>query len=315
MNKNSTKNKERNFFFQNPLLLTKIKDMNNFYLRRNNLDEDNDQYLTYTKKILNKINNHYPSLKINNIINEYNNKTNYHFNIVSNKASRKSFINTFYDNKSLTERNDKENINNTNFLKYNKNFFYEKNKEKISNDQRLSEIKISKKYFKSLSNKINEDYQILTPKEKEISRKESKKSEKMRSVTTRKPQKNMNVKNHEFIPLTERNRKRNSNIKILDNLIKYGINKNEINNMKEKINQNKIKKILKLKGSIHIKNIYNDYANTTKIIDEYKRNNTTKLKYLYYSLGKMKLKQFQRDEKENTKIKKLGYNLFWTINK
>ena len=99
MNKNSMKNKERNFFFQNPLLLTKIKDMNNFYLRRNNLDEDNDQYLTYTKKILNKINNHYPSLKINNIINEYNNKTNYHFNIVSNKASRKSFINTFYDKK------------------------------------------------------------------------------------------------------------------------------------------------------------------------------------------------------------------------
>lgn len=315
MNKNSTKNKERNFFFQNPLLLTKIKDMNNFYLRRNNLDEDNDQYLTYTKKILNKINNHYPSLKINNIINEYNNKTNYHFNIVSNKASRKSFINTFYDNKSLTERNNKENINNTNFLKYNKNFFYEKNKEKISNEQRLSEIKISKKYFKSLSNKINEDYQILTPKEKEISRKESKKSEKMRSVTTRKPQKNMNIKTREFIPLTERNRKRNSNMKILDNLIKYGINKNEINNMKEKINQNKIKKILKLKGSIHIKNIYNDYANTTKIIDEYKRNNTTKLKYLYYSLGKKQLKQFQRDEKENTKIKKLGYNLFWTINK
>ena len=60
--------KEKNFFFQNPLLLTKKKDMNNFYLNRKEQDEEKDQYLTYSKKILNKINNQFPMLKINNII-------------------------------------------------------------------------------------------------------------------------------------------------------------------------------------------------------------------------------------------------------
>ena len=71
----------------------------------------------------------------------------------------------------------------------------------------------------------------------------------------------------------------------------------------------------KLKGSIQVKSIYDDFIKTKKIIDDYKKANSTQLKYLYYSSGKKELKPFDKNEKENTRINKLGYNLFWNINK
>jgi hypothetical protein len=37
---------EKNFFYQNPLLLTKKKDMKNFYLYQKECGEENDQYFT-----------------------------------------------------------------------------------------------------------------------------------------------------------------------------------------------------------------------------------------------------------------------------
>ena len=122
-------------------------------------------------------------------------------------------------------------------------------------------------------------------------------------------------KDPEFNALTDRYVKRNSNVKLFNKLISLGIKKDDLNNVKGKINENKVKRIRKLKGSIHIKNIYNDYLKTKKIIDDYKKNNTIPLKYLYYSVGKTVLRPFQKSEKENNKINKLGYNLFWTINK
>ena len=63
----------------------------------------------------------------------------------------------------------------------------------------------------------------------------------------------MNVKTREFISLTERNRKRNSNIKILDNLIKYGIKKKK-KKIKEKKKQTKKKKKEKMKMKMKIPN-------------------------------------------------------------
>ena len=64
-----------------------------------------------------------------------------------------------------------------------------------------------------------------------------------------------------------------------------------------------------------IKNIYDDCIKTKKIIDDYTKANSTKLKYLYYSSGEKELRPLDKNEKENIRINKLGYNLFWNINK
>ena len=71
----------------------------------------------------------------------------------------------------------------------------------------------------------------------------------------------------------------------------------------------------RLKGTIQIKSIYDDFIKTKKIIDDYKKFNNTKIKNLYYYSGKKLIKPFQQYETENNKINKIGYKLFWTINK
>ena len=119
-----SKNNEKNFFYQNPLLLTKKKDMNNFYLYKNTQGEENDQYLNYSKKILNKINNQFPMMKISNIIKEMsNNKNRTYYRMKTFRKSKKeiNISNSFNRRKSMTRRvkNDglginTNNINNTN---------------------------------------------------------------------------------------------------------------------------------------------------------------------------------------------------------
>ena len=165
-----SKNNEKNFFYQNPLLLTKKKDMNNFYLFKNTQGEENDQYLNYSKKILNKINNQFPMMKISNIIKEMsNNKNRTYYRMKTFRKSKKeiNISNSFNRRKSLTQRvkNDglginTNNINNTNNnkmnnnigLKINKNFFVEKFKG-LNDMPKVSEIKILKKISKDIKNK------------------------------------------------------------------------------------------------------------------------------------------------------------------
>lgn len=330
-----SENNEKNFFYQNPLLLTKKKDMNNFYLYKNTQGEENDQYLNYSKKILNKINNQFPMMKISNIIKEMsNNKNRTYYRMKTFRKSKKeiNISNSFNRRKSMTQqvKNDglginTNNINNTNNnkmnnnigLKINKNFFVEKFKG-LNDMPKVSEIKILKKISKDIKNKKFSNGDIkeneknkINPKEKKLSLflrpKKSVKSKKIRNVAKK--------KEFEFIPLTERNTKRASNLKIFDKLTKIGINKNEINNIKEKITDMKKKRISKLKGSIQIRNIYDDCIKTKKIIDDYTKANSTKLKYLYYSSGEKELRPLDKNEKENIRINKLGYNLFWNINK
>ena len=325
--------KEKNFFFQNPLLLTKKKDVNNFYLNRKEQDEEKDQYLTYSKKILNKINNQFPMLKINNIINEYNNKTNYRFNMIKrSKTIRKNMFNTFHDNKSLNQNNRDKRQSLTLRIDKNINFFSDKNT--IKNDEnKLSQINIFKKYKEEMKNIIDKDFKLKEKKEKqrlslkemnktntknfkkEINKNNLNNNDNKGQKQIEKYRKSIKKKDPEFNALTDRYVKRNSNVKLFNKLISLGIKQDDLNNVKGKINKEKVKRIRKLKGSIHIKNIYNDYLNTRKIIEDYKKNNTIQLKYLYYSVGKKELQPFQKIEKENNKINKLGYNLFWTINK
>jgi len=306
MNK-SNKDKHKNFFFQNPLLLTKKKDMNNFYLHQKDTDEEKDQFLQYSKKILNKINHQYPSLKINNIINEYNNKTNYRFNINKKSSKRNVRFNTFYGQKNLIKKISKDNLINKNILKINKNFFDENNDD-LNDKNKPNEKKIIKKKSQNYNTKIKID---SNNQEKSKSNKNNLFIELKRNIKY-KTSRNNNLK---INPLTERNTNKSSNKLFVDKLLKIGLNNKEINNLKEKNNKYEVKKISKIKGSIQIKNIYDDYVKTKNIIDDYKKSNTTKLKYLYYSSGKKNLKQFNKNERENNRINNLGYNLFWTINK
>ena len=338
--KKYSQQKVTNFFFQNPLLLTKKKDVNNFYLNRKEQDEETDQYLTYSKKILNKINHQFPMLKIKNIIDDYNNKTNYRLNMYKrSKTIRKNMFNTFYDNKSSNQNNRLRRQSQTLRIDKSKNFFTDKNIN-TNNENKLSEINIFKKYKEDIKNIIDKDFKLKEKKEKKeklnLKEKENKKTNNFKKEmnkndinnNTNKEQKkiekyrnsrnyrnSLNKKHSEFNAFTDRNTKRNSNVKLFNKLISLGIKQDDLNNVKGKINENKVKRIRKLKGSIHIKNIYNDYLKTKKIIDDYKKNNTIPLKYLYYSVGKTVLRPFQKSEKENNKINKLGYNLFWTINK
>jgi len=327
---------EKNFFYQNPLLLTKKKDMKNFYLYQKECGEENDQYLNYSKKILNGINKQLPMMKISNIIQEMsNNKNNRTFHRMKTfKKPEKEIIisNSFERRKSVTQRIKEPLINfintnvNNNFdnnknknngaLKLNKNFFEEKNTV-VKEIPRVGEIKILKKISKdNKEKKMNKEKNIKNKIKKNS--KEKKLSlfpETKTNIKNKKSRNNENKKDLEFIPLTERNIKRTSNIKLFDKLIKLGISKKEINNIKERMLDKKIKRISRLKGSIQIKNIYDDCIKTKRIIDDNKKANSNKLKYLYYSSGKKELRPLDKNEKENTRINKLEYNLFWNINK
>ena len=329
---------EKNFFYQNPLLLTKKKDMKNFYLYQKECGEENDQYLNYSKKILNGINKQLPMMKISNIIQEMsNNKNNRTFHRMKTfKKPEKEIIisNSFERRKSVTQRIKEPLINfiNTNVnnnldnnknknngaLKLNKNFFEEKNTV-VKEIPRVGEIKILKKISKdNKEKKISKEKNIKNKNKIKKNSKEKKLSlfpETKTNIKNKKSRNNENKKDLEFIPLTERNIKRTSNIKLFDKLIKLGISKKEINNIKERMLDKKIKRISRLKGSIQIKNIYDDCIKTKRIIDDYKKANSTKLKYLYYSSGKKELRPLDKNEKENTRINKLEYNLFWNINK
>ena len=82
---------------------------------------------------------------------------------------------------------------------------------------------------------------------------------------------------------------------------------------KRSINK-KLSKVKKLKGSIQIQNIYNDLVKTKENICTYQNKKEPKLKFLYSLFSNKKAVPFQKEEKENYKIKKLDRDLFWTVN-
>ena len=70
----------------------------------------------------------------------------------------------------------------------------------------------------------------------------------------------------------------------------------------------------KLKCSIQIHSIYKDLTKTKETLNEYEKEKEQKFKYLYSIFSKKKFSPFQKEEKENYKIKRLGHELFWTVN-
>ena len=303
---------DNNFFFQNPLLLTKEKDMNNFYLYGNNkdadTDADNDQYLNYSKKILNKINNQFTFLKVNKILEELNNKT------LRNKDKKKTFrmFNSVFNNNTLTERNDKKSQTERNNFKLNRDGFFSNRNLDSNNENKMSGINI----FKKNVNNIGVGSVVETKKKlKEDNKKLKLKLDPKITEKYRNSRNSPKKKIFGLIPLSERNSKRKLDKNFFNKLIELGLKDNEINNLKENLTETKVKKMKRLKGTIQIKSIYDDFIKTKKIIDDYKKFNNTKIKNLYYYSGKKVIKPFQQYETENNKINKIGYKLFWTINK
>ena len=303
---------DNNFFFQNPLLLTKEKDMNNFYLYGNNkdadTDADNDQYLNYSKKILNKINNQFTFLKVNKILEELNNKT------LRNKDKKKTFrmFNSVFNNNTLTERNDKKSQTERNNFKLNRDKFFSNRNLDSKNENKMSGINI----FKKNVNNIGVGSVVETKKKlKEDNKKLKLKLDPKITEKYRNSRNSPKKKIFGLIPLSERNSKRKLDKNFFNKLIELGLKDNEINNLKENLTETKVKKMKRLKGTIQIKSIYDDFIKTKKIIDDYKKFNNTKIKNLYYYSGKKVIKPFQQYETENNKINKIGYKLFWTINK
>ena len=82
----------------------------------------------------------------------------------------------------------------------------------------------------------------------------------------------------------------------------------------QKTLKKKLLKMKKLKGSIQIQSIYKDLAKTKETLNEYAKQKEPKFKYLYSIFSKKKFNPFQKEEKENYRIKRLDHELFWTVN-
>ena len=98
-----------------------------------------------------------------------------------------------------------------------------------------------------------------------------------------------------------------------DNYIKEFENMYPIQGKMQKTLKKKLK-MKKLKGSIQIQSIYKDLAKTKESLNEYAKEKEPKFKYLYSIFSKKKFNPFQKEEKENYRIKRLDHELFWTVN-
>ena len=73
-NLSPSKEKENNFFYEDPLLLTKSKDLDNFYLNEKHPNAKKDTKLNYSKKLLLSLNSNSPLNRVLKTVEQYKNK-------------------------------------------------------------------------------------------------------------------------------------------------------------------------------------------------------------------------------------------------
>lgn len=326
----SSSPKNNNFFYEDPLLLTKSKDLDNFYENENNANANEDESLNYSKKLLLGLNSNSP---LNRVL-----------QIIEKKRLKIDREKLFEKKENLSERNKKNNnkiFNNENqqFSERNKNYHFYYNKLTDINEK--EEIKKLKKYNSSIKRILNENKSMgRTFTVKNIDRAQ------LKSILINN---NNNLKSDNGKVITDYNNERNKkNVKF--NTILSGKNlirqisrqldsitpsKRYMLKMKEKERemmvkelekilpkQNKMYKTIKkklgkmnkLKGSIQIRNIYKDLVKTKVTVNSYEKEKEPKLKYLYSIYNNKKVVPFQKEQSENIKIKKLDHDLFWTVN-
>ena len=109
-NLSPSKEKENNFFYEDPLLLTKSKDLDNFYINEKHPNAKKDTTLNYSKKLLLSLNSNSPLNRVLKTVEQYNKKI--YWRSFYQKGKNKMFMrnNYFYNNntiqnEALTDRN------------------------------------------------------------------------------------------------------------------------------------------------------------------------------------------------------------------
>jgi len=335
-NLSPSKEKENNFFYEDPLLLTKSKDLDNFYLNEKHPNAKKDTTLNYSKKLLLSLNSNSPLNRVLKTVEQYKNKVGRNTFYGNGKSKMYMKNNYFYnsntiENESLTDRNT----------------YYLGNKKGKKSKKEYNEIKnlieenntikrmINLKTHDRRGSQINENISNLLSSfnYKYISSKENKKdNEGLNRIASNDIfyHKNRNPRK------TVRYNGRFSSVNIIKNLYNNFEEDNSLNNILNQkspifLNNNlksiipkddvfkrtmnkKLSKVKKLKGSIQIQNIYNDLVKTKENVSRYQNKKEPKLKFLYSLFSNKKSIPFQKEEKENNKIKKLDRDLFWTVN-
>ena len=336
--------KEKNFFFEDPLLLNKSKDLDNFYINEKITDTKNDESLIYSRKLLLEMNSNSPLNRVIKIIEKYKQKKRLNKTTENTENNDEILLELNNLNKNIINNNHNNNIStenqsisndSKNFFR-NKNTFFNKYNNKI-NKEKIEEIKNLKKYNKSIKKILNAKFP------------ERKKTQKIINVlklsTVSNDDNKINSINNYNLKLYNNNHHKKNKFNRFNNMAlssKNLINKiskkfedikslkiNEQNNVfmdknfekiflsqKKKIKSIKhnLMKAKELKGSIQIQNIYKDLAKTKETVYEYEKEKKPKFKYLYSLYNNKKIYPFQKEEKENIKIKKLDRDLFWTVN-
>jgi hypothetical protein len=152
---NYVPSKEKNFFYEDPLLLTKSKDLDTFYINENNPNSRKDPSLNYSKKLLLGLNSNSPLNRVLKVIERHGKKKahNNYFGDGENisvserqNISSKSSKNTTLEKKPLSDR-DKNFFRNHTLLS---NKFIDPKKLKEYN-----EIHMLKAYNNSIKRMIN----------------------------------------------------------------------------------------------------------------------------------------------------------------
>ena len=332
--------KNNNLFYEDPLLLTKSKDLDFFYLNDNNLDSNKDQSLNYSKKLLYELNNNSPLNRVLKIIEKrtskiYNEDILKNINNINNLPERNNKINLINqiinENQPLSDR--PSNYFRNDHLFYDK-YTYTNDINDINEKNEKNEIKLLKKYNRRIKKLLHRNKHERTYSEKNLNiftfspmfndknTNDNNNKNKYNSTDTNK---NKNTKlNLMFSSKNLRNNipKKLENIKplkkksiILNEEIMNEINKKIL--LQEKTRKSfkkKLGRMKKLKGSIQIQSIYQDVVKTKEAINQYEKEKNQKFKYLYTIFNKKKNPPFQKEEKENNKINKLDRDLFWTVN-
>ena len=330
----STNQKDSNFFYEDPLLLTKRKDLDNFYINEKNINSKKDQSLNYSKRLLNNINSNSPLNRVLKIIEKKTSKNLHKDILMENLSVRNNDLNLINNNNNIGE-NQPLSDRPQNYFRNNKNILYNKYTENNTTNKE-DEIKQLKKYNRNIKKLLNKNNSQRTYTEKnvikfnnmldyinEIDRKNNPKTENINN------KKNQNVKfnllstdknskepfpNKLEIIKPRRRKSINSKIPKGDKMIKDLEKIIPSDNKLHKTIKKKLGRVKKLKGSIQIQSIYKDLLKTKDTVNKYNKEKKPKFKYLYSIFSHKKNEPFQREETENNKIKQLDRELFWTVN-
>lgn len=336
---NSAPSKENNFFYEDPLLLTKSKDLDNFYTNENNLNPRKDPSLNYSKKLLLGLNSNSPLNRVLKVIERHGKKktlNNYFGNgeniSVSERQniSNKSSNNNTLEKMPLSDRN-KNYFRNNNLL--NKKFIdpkklkeyneihmlkvYNNTIKRMINpkapDRKHTQKNVNIEKLSSILNKNNSNSKEINFDKLDSLKTNMRKSSRNIKFKTIFSSKNVLVDKPKKIEDIKPTRKHYSrNHQEMGDFIKAGFNTRHHNIHKSF--KRKLTKMKKLKGSIQIQSIYNDFLKTKETVHQYEVKKEPKLKYLYSLFSDKEFKPFQKQDQQNLRIKKLDHDLFWTVN-